>query len=111
MLTYFFSKSDICEWNWFTGTQLLKGPFGARKSSQTPKIISTLRGLKVGTVFGGSRDCVAPNSPIVQIIPQPAGRLPNSAAKPYKPLSGLKLTCTLHNHNQLRPGLHAGSPG
>src|SRR5882672_874821 len=70
----------------------LKGQFSTRKSSQTPKIISALRGLKVGTVFGSSGDCVAPNSPkFLQIIPQPAGRLTNSTVEHEKLSSGLKL--------------------
>jgi len=80
---------------WVTNAQggTCKGPFGARKSSQTSKIISTLRGLKVRTIFGGSGDCVTPNSPqFLEIIPQPAGRHPNSAAEHEKTSSGLKLT-------------------
>jgi len=51
----YFTKLDV-RWGY-------KGPFSIQKLSQTPKIISTLRGLKVGMIFGGSGDFLAPNSP------------------------------------------------
>jgi len=47
-------------------------------------------------IFGGSVDCVTLNSPqFLEIILQPAGQHPNSAAEHEKMLSGLKLTVQL----------------
>jgi len=47
-------------------------------------------------IFGSSGDCMTPNSPkFLEIILQPAGQHPNSAAEHKKTSSGLKLTVWL----------------
>jgi len=70
---------------------------------------SNLRGLKVGTILGGSGDCVMANSPqFLEIIPQLAGQLPYSTAEHIKMLSGLKLTVWLQQPLCMQLGVIKG---